>query len=214
MPAILSDSLGMDRGLICGFRLRPDGAPQEIVVEEIANALSQTENAPGSVIWLHFNLSDARARRWLLDATFLPESLRELWREHDSNRRVELVDDGLLLVLNDFAYEDASDPSEVAPIWCFAGPQLLITARIHPIKSADELRLQMRSHVNAASGVELAALFLEIRTNRVKQLADAMTDQLDDIEDKILAGNIEQQRELLGRNRRLCARLRRQFAPE
>jgi zinc transporter len=72
----------------------------------------------------------------------------------------------------------------------------------------------MRGQVSVASGIELAAHLLDIRTSRVKQLADAMTDQLDDIEDKILAGNIEQQRELLGRNRRLCARLRRQFAPE
>jgi zinc transporter len=214
MPTILSDSLGVDRGLICGFRLRGEAAPQEISVEDIASALSQTETVPNQVVWLHFNLSDARARRWLLDATFLPESLRELWREHDSNRRVELVEDGLLLVVNDFTYDDASDPSEVAPLWCFAGKQLLITARIHPIRSADELRLQMRGQVSAASGIELAAHLLDIRTSRVKQLADVMTDQLDDIEDKILAGNIEQQRELLGRSRRLCARLRRQFAPE
>ncbi len=41
-----------------------------------------------------------------------------------------------------------------------------------------------------------------------------MTRQLDDIEDEILAGNIKQQREQLGRSRRLCARLRREFAPE
>ena len=214
MPTILSDNLGIDRGLICGYRLRGSSVPQEIPAEDIASALVQTETVPDQVVWLHFNLSDARARRWLLDATFLPESLRELWREHDSHRRVELVEDGVLLVGNDFTYDDASDPSEVAPLWSFAGKQLLITARIHPIRSADELRLQMRGQVSAASGIELVAHLLDIRTSRVKQLADAMTLQLDDIEDKILAGNIEQQRELLGRNRRLCARMRREFAPE
>ena len=214
MPSILSESLGADRGLICGFKLRPDAAPQEIPAEEIAPALVQVETATDTVIWLHFNLSDARARRWLLDATFLPESLRELWREHDGNRRVEIADDGLLLVVSDFAYDDATDPSEVAPLWCFAGQKLLVTARVHPIKSADELRLQMRSQVSATSGIDLAAQLLDIRTSRVKGLANQMTAQLDDIEDKILAGNIEQQRELLGRSRRLCARLRREFAPE
>lgn len=214
MPGVLSESLGADRGLICGFSLRPGSTPQEIPAEEIATALVQVQNTPDAVAWLHFNLSDARARRWLLDATFLPESLRDLWREHDGHRRVEIVDDGLLLVVNDFSYEDASDPSEVAPVWCFAGKQLLITARLHPIKSADELRLRMRSHFSAASGIDLAAQLLDIRSSRVKRLADEMTAQLDDVEDKILAGNIEQQRELLGRNRRLCARLRREFAPE
>lgn len=214
MPSILSESLGADRGLICGYKLRADAAPQEIPAEEIVPALVQIETTADAVIWLHFNLSDARARRWLLDATFLPESLRELWREHDGNRRVEIVDDGLLLVVSDFAYDDATDPSEVAPLWCFAGKQLLVTARVHPIKSADELRLQMRSQVSAASGIDLVAQLLDIRSSRVKGLANQMTTQLDDIEDKILAGNIEQQRELLGRSRRLCARLRREFAPE
>ena len=214
MPAVLSESLGADRGLICGFRLRPDAAPQEIPAEEIAPALGQAQAGSDAVVWLHFNLSDARARRWLLEATFLPESLRELWREHDGNRRVEMVDDGLLLVVNDFSYDDASDPSEVAPLWCFASQHLLITARLHPLKSADELRLQMRSYITATSGIDLAAQLLDIRTSRVKRLANEMTDQLDNIEDRILAGKIEQQRELLGRNRRLCARLRREFAPE
>lgn len=214
MPAVLSESLGADRGLICGFKLRAHATPQEIPAEEIASALLQIETAAETVVWLHFNLSDARARRWLLDATFLPESLRELWREHDSNRRVEVVDDGLLLVVNDFSYDDASDPSEVAPLWCFAGRQLLITARLHPLRSADELRLQMRSHFAAASGIDLASQLLDIRSSRIKRLANEMTAQLDQVEDRILAGNIEQQRELLGRNRRLCARLRREFAPE
>lgn len=214
MPAVLSESLGADRGLICGYRLRPHAAPQEIPTEEVASALVQAQAGSDAVVWLHFNLSDARARRWLLDATFLPEELRELWREHDGNRRVELVDDGgLLLVVADFSYDDASDPSEVAPLWCFASSHLLITARLHPLRSADELRLQ-RSHLTASSGIELAAQLLDIRTSRVKRLANEMTDQLDNIEDRILAGNIEQQRELLGRNRRLCARLRREFAPE
>lgn len=216
MPAVLSDSLGADRGLICGFRLWPHAAPQEIPAEDIASALLQADGPSDGVLWLHFNLSDARARRWLLEATFLPEELRELWREHDGNRRVEMVDDGglLLLVVNDFSYDDASDPSEVAPLWCFATPQLFVTARLHPLKSADELRSQMRSNFNATSGIDLAAQLLDIRTSRVKRLANEMTDQLDNIEDRVLAGKIEQQRELLGRNRRLCARLRREFAPE
>lgn len=214
MPAVLSESLGADRGLICGYRLRPRATPQEISSEDIASALLQTQGGSEVVVWLHFNLSDARARRWLLEATFLPEELRELWREHDANRRVEMADDGLLLVVNDFSYDDASDPSEVVPLWCFAGPRLLITARLHPLRSADELRLQMRTQFTAASGIDLAAQLLDIRSNRVKRLANEMTDQLDNIEDRILAGNIEQQRELLGRNRRLCARLRREFAPE
>ena len=210
MPLFLNETAGADRGLICGYQLQADGPSREVSADGIVQALAQ----PDAVTWLHFNLSDARARRWLLDAAFVPAALREVLQEHDENRRVESADGGLLLVISDFTYEDESDPWEVAPLWCYADRHLLITARLHALKSADELRLRMRSGVNATSGIDLATQLLDIRTARIKQLANEMTRQLDDIEDEILAGNIEAQREQLGRSRRLCARLRRQFAPE
>jgi zinc transporter len=210
MPLFLNETAGADRGLICGYQLQASGPAREVTADGIVQALAQ----PEQVTWLHFNLSDARARRWLLGAAFVPTALREVLQEHDENRHVESTDGGLLLVISDFTYEDDSEPSEVATLWCYAGPRLLITARLHAIKSADELRLRMRSGISAGSGIELAAHLLEIRTTRIKQLASEMTGQLDDIEDEILAGNIKQQREQLGRSRRLCARLRRQFAPE
>src|SRR4030095_12684335 len=80
--------------------------------------------------------------------------------------------------------------------------------------SSDELRQRMRTGISASSGVDLLTQLLDIRTTRIKQLASDMTRQLDDIEDEILAGNIREQRAQLGRSRRLCARLRREFAPE
>ena len=210
MPLFISESTAADRGLICGYTLQPDKRPLEIPPDGIVNAISQREG----VAWLHFNLSDARARRWLLQASFLPAALREVLQDHDSNRRIEAVDDGVLIVVSDFSYEHEADPWETAPLWCYAGPHLLITARLHPLKSADELRLRMRESASAVSGVDLAAQLIELRTARIKRLGFEMTAQLDEIEDEILAGNIKHQRAQLGRSRRLCARMRREFAPE
>jgi zinc transporter len=210
MPLFLSEAAGADRGLICGYQLQPHGPAREVTADGIVQALAQHDQ----VTWLHFNLSDQRARRWLLGAPFVPEALREVLQEHDENRRVEWVDGGLLMVISDFTYEDESDPWEVTPIWCYAARHVLITGRVHALKSTDELRQRMRTGVAAGSGIELATQLLDLRTARIKLLATTMTRQLDDIEDEILAGNIKQQREQLGRSRRLCARLRREFAPE
>jgi zinc transporter len=55
---------------------------------------------------------------------------------------------------------------------------------------------------------------VDVRNGRLRQLAEEMSAHLDRIEDEILAGNIKQQREYLGRTRRTCARLRRRFGPE
>jgi zinc transporter len=209
LPAFINEVAGADRGLICGYQLEATKKPREISADSILESLGRHD----VVTWLHFNLSDARARRWLLDAQFLPQALREVLQEHDDNRRIELTDGGVLLVISDFAF-DRSDPSEAAALWCFAAPHLLITARLHPLRSADELRLHLRDGAEVSSGMELLCMLLDLRTARFKSLATEMTTQLDQLEDEILAGSIKQQREQLGRMRRLCARLRRQFAPE
>jgi zinc transporter len=210
IPVFLNETADADRGLICGYQLEAGRPPREINAGGIVEAIAQRD----AVTWLHFNLSDARARRWLLEASFLPTALREVLQEHNANRRIDAVEGGMLLVVSDFSYEHESDPSEMAPLWCYAGASLLITARLHPIKSSDELRLSMRGEATAVSGVDLATQLLELRTLRIKRLADRMTFQLDEIEDEILAGSIKAQRAHLGRARRLCARLRREFAPE
>ena len=131
MPLFLNEGAGADRGLICGYRLEPHGPAREVTADGIVQALAQ----PDQVTWLHFNLSDQRARRWLLDAAFLPAALREVLQDHDENRRVEWTDGGLLMVISDFTYEDESDPSEVAPLWCYAGRHLLITGRVHALRA-------------------------------------------------------------------------------
>jgi zinc transporter len=211
IPTFLTETSGADGGLICGYQLLGDGRTRAIAVDGMVEALQRDD----LVTWLHFNLSDARARRWLLDAGLLPAALREVLHEHDDNRRIEGAEDGLLLVMSDFTFDAEADPSEVAPLWCFVNRHLLITARTRPLRSVDELRLELRSgSCDARSGVELLATLLELRSARLRRLANDMIDQLDDIEDEILAGNIKEQREQLGRTRRLCARLRRQFVPE
>jgi len=212
IPSFISESSGADRGLICAFQLDGSGRAQSLTADTMLESLERRD----VVTWMHFNLSDARARRWLLGAEFLPMAVREMLHEHDENRRIEFVEEGLLLVMGDFTYEDESDPSEVAPLWCWAGERVLVTARLHPLKSVDALRLQLREGANMefTSAMDLMGQLLEHRTLRLRKLADSMISQLDDIEDEILAGNIAQQRGQLGRARRLCARLRRQFAPE
>lgn len=81
MPLFLNETAGADRGLICGYQLQSSGPAREVTADGIVQALAQ----PDQVMWLHFNLSDARARRWLLDAAFVPTALREVLQEHDES---------------------------------------------------------------------------------------------------------------------------------
>jgi zinc transporter len=210
-PLFLSGTPTADQGLICGFEITAGTTVDRLFVDEIDAALEK----PEGVVWLHFNLSDARARRWLVeDATFVPESLREVLNEHDGHRRIESVDEGLLLVISDFTFEADSDPAEVGALWCFARSRLLITARHHPLKSVDQLREQVRGGFAVPNAFHLIVQLLELRTVELQRVATQMLEHIDELEDEILAGGITRQREQLGRMRRLCARMRRHFGPE
>src|SRR5262245_17176532 len=125
-----------ERGLICAFWLRPVDAPVEVTETDQSDLRIREEG----VTWLHFNLGDVRAKRWLTEASFVPQSFAEALNEKDAGRQIELADDGLLMVINDFTYDAESDPSDVAPLWCFANRHMLVTARLHALKSTDVLR--------------------------------------------------------------------------
>jgi len=199
-----------DDGLICGFHLPRDGPLREIRFSEVSEALEE----PGSVTWLHFNLAHAGTWRRITHAQLLPENLCETIERHDERCRIEPAGDGLIAVIHDLTFEKDSDPSEVATLWLYATQCLLISARRHTLKTADDLRSAVRGGLRAESGIDLMAQLFELRMEALRQLVEEINEQVDDVEDQVLRGRVTEQREELGRIRRICARLRRSFAPE
>src|ERR1700761_4165196 len=63
-------------GMICGFRLRADGPAQDVQwnVEAAPQTFPEMEGGP---LWLHFNLVDSRAERWIAENPRIPEQARE-----------------------------------------------------------------------------------------------------------------------------------------
>jgi zinc transporter len=198
-----------DAGLICGFVISPQARVREIELDEV-----QTEALPEGLTWLHFNLTNARARQAIARLAFIPNEIQEVFIEQDARRRVEALDEGLLVILSDLTFEPDSDPAEVSPLWWFITGRLLITGRIHPLKTIDELRSTVRAGLRANTAIELLNWFLARRTTTLRDLTADMAEQVSEIEDEILGGAIREQREQLGRIRRFCAQLRRHFGPD
>jgi zinc transporter len=199
-----------DDGLICAFEIQCEGPVHEIRASEIAAALAR----PSSVTWLHVNLTHAGTWRWLTRSDWVPETMRACLERHDERCRIESAEEGLFVVVNDLTFEHDSDPSEVATLCAYATRRFLITARKHPLKTADQLRSAVRAGLRAETGIDLLAKLFGLRMEALHELVEEIHEHVDDIEDQVLRGRVTEQRELLGRLRRDCARLRRSFAPE
>lgn len=197
-------------GLICAFEIPRDGAALEIRASEIAATLAERS----SVTWLHVNLAHAGTWRWLIGSEWIPGTMRDALERHEERCRIELAGDGLFVMVNDLTFEHTSDPAEVATLSAYATQRFVITVRKHPLRTADDLRSAVRSGLRVESGIDLLAKLFGLRMDALNELVEAINDEVDEIEDQVLRGRVTEQREQLGRLRRVCARLRRGFAPE
>ena len=176
--------------------------------------LANTTRVSAGFLWLHFNLSNAAAERWMVKHTNLPGAFYTALHEGSNSTRVETDDDVLIAVLNDVRFKFSFDPNEVATLWLCVSPGLVVTARGSPLRSVDRLRESVKAGLRPVSAVEL---FGHLLRNQAEVLADVLRDAsgtVDRIEDRLLDQQIRTSRAELSSLRRTLVRLQRLLAPE
>lgn len=190
-------------GLICGFALQPEGPAQPLRWDP---RLAPSDAQP---LWLHFNLADTRAAKWIASCELLPEDARELLLAHDTHVRHEVTGHGLALVIGDLHHDFDGDPEGFGTLRVYVDKHILITGRRHPLKTVDDLRRTVSAGLEVATAADLFAKLIEALAGTFQRVVKHLADVVDEAEDDILAGRVHEQGAELGRVRRLIARLRR-----
>jgi len=203
-------------GVVFAWAMPISGNGYEIPLFEIADAL---EN-PDISIWLHLNLSNSQIQRWLENTPLIPERVVEMIQEGvnlSRLERIEKLDDCLLMVMNDFQQEfgDEGGDSSLGTLWAIVRPKLMVSLRNNPLRTTDKLRYDLRNgQLNPASVIELFHELLDLRAEQLRTLLAHLSENMDDLEEKLLKGREFPEHENLGRIRIQCSRLRRHFSPE
>lgn len=219
LPTPASLSYGADSdGLICAFHLRPDQPAEQLASAAEALARLGPERRPAQgFVWLHMNLSHAAAGPWLRAHSGLDESFYEAWEQGSRSTRIERDGDALYAVINDVAFDFSFDAGDVATLWMGVQPGLVVTARSHPLRSVDRLRVAVKRGDPLATSVELLVHLLHDQADELQRIVRSTVDRIDDIEDALLARRSVDDNRFdteLGRLRRLTVRLQRLLAPE
>ncbi|TXH36991.1 MAG: Mg2+/Co2+ transporter [Rhodospirillaceae bacterium] len=197
------------RGLICGYVLHPDRALEPLPDADIDDAMA----SPDHHIWLHFNLADMRARRWLEHCT-IPRAARDALLGNREQMLLEPAGSGLVGILGDLHHDFQDDSSKLGVLRLYLDDRCLISARRHPLKAIDSLRRSLDETGSACRPVGLVTRFLH---HLAETMGLTITDTgqiLDRIEDRILAGYLTDEGTHLGRARQLIIRLRRHMVPQ
>lgn len=216
MIANLGSNYGSDQsGMICGYRFIPGLPGQPIESAQIKPWLaSQPEGACQEFLWLHFNLSNAAAEKWLQSNLNLSGQFFEALHEGSQSTRIEYTDGTLIGVVNDVLFDFSFNASDTATLWMSADRHLLISARIKPLRSIDKLRAHVKSGEIFRSPVDLMVSLLRDQADVLVQIVREATSKVDVEEDKLLTYRPKLKLGDLGVLRRVLVRLCRLLAPE
>jgi len=218
---IASSTYGADAaGLICGFLCREDETV-ELGSDSAAAWLEQQATAQASgtptsdgFLWLHFNLGHNASERWLTRHARLSETFFDTLKDGMRSTRIERAEDALVAVINDVHFDFSFEPSDLSTLWINVADRMVVTARLHPLRSIDKLRSALKAGDCLRSPVELLERLLRSQADVLVDIVRSITAKVDAIEDDLLAGKLRHKRASLGALRRVLVRLQRLLAPE
>jgi len=213
-----------ENGLVCGFvfeagqntkPLSADAARLWLTESGAASdQVSSSDQVSNSFVWLHFNLANTAAERWLQRSLSLSPEFYDALREGSRSTRVEYVDDQLVAVLNDVLFDFSFDHSQVSTLVLSVGQRVLVTGRSKTLRSIDRLRVAVKAGERFPSSTALLVHLLRDQSDVLTGIVRTSIEKVDVIEDRLLAGRIETKRAELAQLRRVLVRLKRLLAPE
>ncbi len=211
-PVALTPAAAFDAtGLVCGYVFASGQAPQSIERLPFGPAPAA---GPNGFVWLHLNLANAGADRWLRAHGDVGDNFFEALVDGSRSTRIERDGETLFAVMNDVTFDFSFDANDVATLWVAVGRDRVISARRQPLRSIDRLRMAVKNGEHLASSVALLDHLLRDQADELQRIVRQAAQKLDDIEDALLAGRHSSLSAELGGLRRLTVRLHRLLSPE
>jgi Mg2+ and Co2+ transporter CorA len=148
------------------------------------------ECAPGrgDFRWLHLSLADQWTRDWIEKADDVPRPLRAMLLDPERHQRA-LVEEGWIgCVLHDMERDfDRLDAERTGVLRLALGPALMLTARHHPMRSADIVKTHiLRDGARVRDGSEALDLIVSAIVENIAAVSRNHAGQIESFEDALL----------------------------
>uniref|UniRef100_Q07I06 Mg2+ transporter protein, CorA family protein n=1 Tax=Rhodopseudomonas palustris (strain BisA53) TaxID=316055 RepID=Q07I06_RHOP5 len=194
-------------GLVWAFRIDREGHPHELSVEQPLPSVGD------DLMWLHFNLADARALQWL-SLTDLPISppARTLLLSRVSYQQLHVSDDCVHGVIADLRRDFDGESDEAGYLRFVMLERMLISGRYSALCAVDATRRSLQAGRRVDSIAALFESIIEHAASTMERVVDRLGHDLDEIEEEVLSDEEADLRKGLGQLRRTCVRLHRQLS--
>jgi zinc transporter len=190
---------------------------------------------PGDgVLWIHLERDDPEAQTWIRSESRLDPVVAEALLADDTRPRVEVVGEGLLIILRGISRIAEHSESELGgnidyvPLHLWIDGQRVITLRDgdHSLMALRDLRMALAAGAGVVRPGELLARIAERLVADLEPVLEKMDDEVDSLEDAVLekadAGTVrimdptanQEVRHRLSDLRRQAIHLRRYLTPQ
>jgi len=196
-------------GLVFGYLLDGNGGGQEIDWEK----LRQWSPDRGT-IWLHFDYSNKRVKKWLAGESYLSPIIGEALLEEETRPRIVSSNEGLLLILRGVNCNPGADPEDMVSIRMWFDEHRIITMRHRRVMAIEDIHKAIESGKGPTSAGDFLVMVSERIADRMGDVVAEMDDSVDELEDNVLHTESYELRPKLARLRRQTISLRRYIAPQ
>ncbi len=165
-------------------------------------------------LWLHFDVSDRGACRWLKRDSGLPVDAIDALLAGETRPRSAVTQSGLLVVLRGVNMNPGEDPEDMVSVRLWVDEDRVISSRRRRLLSVVDISEAIAAGNGPQTPGQLLAMLIERLADRIGEFVDSIDDRLDTAEDEI--GNVDLAiiRPRLAALRRQIASVRRFLAPQ
>ena len=160
-------------------------------------------------VWAHLGLADTRARKWIAAQDLIFEDAREAVLSSESHPQLEWRRDALWGTLYDIQREFNGFGDDSTDVRFILTPRFLLTARRHPIHSADVVRRRIEAGAEIDSSAALFEQLVDCIIDDVGAALHRIAGRLDRVEDRVLSETLSDERAPLLELRRIISRYNR-----
>jgi zinc transporter len=173
--------------------------------------VEQPVSAEGGWLWLHFNLADTRACQFLTNTSDLPEAARALLVSGDEHQQLHGTETSLYGILADLVCGLNGATEEIGFLHFALTETLFVSSRRHQLNAIEATRRVLRRGFKVKTPSMLLETIAGQMIETLGHYAEGLAGQLDRAEERILADELNVDRQVVGSVRRMTVRLHRQL---
>ncbi|CAN5162074.1 transporter [soil metagenome] len=170
-----------------------------------------TGSSIGGWVWLHFNLTDNRARSWLAAFPTLPKIGAELLLSAEEAQQLVASDGCIRGVFFDLARSLERARDEFGNFRFVMIGRLLVSGRRRALNAAEVVRRDIENGQRFAAPPDLLRAVIDRTAEGIDHVVDELAADIDSIEDDLLKDRSADERQRLGRVRLTTVRIHRRL---